>query len=324
MTQSRDLLVFTADFHVNYLPDMIGTFADLYANRAKLELEEAVVEGPVQEAAQLDAAIAAQETRNVLADLAHQSAFGANHLYAQSGAQVDASKLAQFHASVRARSHSHAMLIGVNDSSIVTESQFNNLLASTGVHSIKSSPSTANQKAHYRAGQIRIEDCAAQNNEALLAFPVEADLPSQLLLSALLGSNYAAEQIFSSATADYALSGLFFRSQNGHDLKAVLQAALKHLKSIKIDEAVLKSAKHRALHAYTSSIDSRHERVLTFAHQFALKRAISDESQMQAALEAISLKQLQELVGAVFKQSSPTLISKGAFKELPLLEDLKH
>ena len=324
ITQNRDLLCLSAHFHVNFLPDLMETFAQLVPRRSELEIEEALVQGPVREAALLDASIAGEDVRVALAEAAWMTAFRANHLYAQAEAPVSSAQLAAFHRAALARKDGFSLLLGVNESSIITADQLSHVIKAAGLQETGKHPhKPVKPNATYFGGEVRIEDASRGANHALLAFSLpkagvaEANFPANWILQSFLASQQQqSSRVYSSLIADASLHGVFFEA-SGDELKTQIPAFLASLKKFKLDEEAFKSLKSRAAQSYAHSLDSRCSRLLTFANQLALRGSFLGEAEMKTAIDGVSVDQFAELLTEAVKK--PTLVSKGALKELPEL-----
>jgi hypothetical protein len=329
ITQNRDLLCLSAHFHINYLPDLMETFVQLLPGRAELEIEDALLQGPVREAALLDASLAKDDVRVELAEAAWMSARRANHLYAQETAHVSPAQVAAFHLGVLGRKGGFSLLLGSNESSIISGEQLRQVLKSAaglegaGKWALKIPDSTG---AAYFGGEVRIEDASPQgSNHALLAFSLpksgisEANFPANWILQSILAvTHQETRSVYSSLSADASLHGVYFEAP-GAELKPQISAFLDSLKKFKLDEVAFEVVKQRAFSNYAHSLDSRRGRLLSFANQFALRGAVLAEAEMKEALDGVKAEQFADLLMEALKK--PTLVCKGALKELPYLAD---
>lgn len=313
------------------------TFAQLVPSRKELEIENAIVQGPVRDAALLDASIAKQDVRGQIAEAAWMTAFRGNHLYARDDAYVSPQQLADFHSAVLRRKEGFSLLLGVNESSIITAGQFEDVVKASGLErrlsSTKAVFSPGKANVYYFGGEARIEDASPDaSNYALIAFSLqdagvsEANFALNWLAQSFLQAvnpspKVAPQNVFSAVTADTSLHGLFFQSP-GDDLKAQITHFLSTVKGFNFaDEAVFKALKNRAMQNYTLSLDSRNNRVLSFAHQLGLRGHVLSEAEMRMAIDSVTADQFAALVSEALNK--PTLVTRGALKELPVLADLR-
>ncbi len=316
----------SAHFHVNYLPDLMETFAQLIPARGELVIEDALVQGPVREATLLDAKIAQENVQIQLADTAWVTAFRTNHLYGQETANVSPAQLAAFHSAVLGRKDGFSLLLGVNESSIISSEQLRGVMNSAGLTEASNPNATSQvQATNYFGSEIRIEEASRGANHALLAFALpnsgiaNINFPANWLMQSCLQTQKASGDVYSSVSADASLHGVFFESV-GAELNDHLSGFLSSLKKFKLDEEAFKALKSRAIQNYAHSLDSRGSKLLIFANQIALRGTFLSEAEMKKAIEVISAEQFSHLLTEATK--NPTLVSKGALKELPYLSQL--
>lgn len=338
---SRDWLCIHAQFHINYLPDMLATFRGLVSGRPSLDLAEFDLQGPVLAGARLDSSLAHADPATVLDDAAHLLAFRANRLYipVHGGAEtvVSSALLARFHRQTLDRPRGHGLVLSVNDAAALSPEQFMQQAQQAAFPVATTWDKEApGADCAYFGGETRIDHHASDGNCVLVALPVQgggyatSDYSAVLVLEALLRrlTRHPTLTVYASVTAHTALLGLRFafppQTADRATMTAILKDSLARLLALvpaDITEADLAAAKTRAVYDYAASIDSRTGRLLTFAHQHAATGVVRSTAQLAEQIAALSRDRVCDMLATTLA-AKPTVVARGNLKQIPHMDEL--
>lgn len=333
-TLSSDLLTLTSSFHVNYLPDILATFKGLFSDKRStgLGLQEFDIESVIKPALSLDGQLAYEkDSRLSLIEAANRVAFRRNNLYFPSPVEISPESLETFHQQTLERSTNglgYSFLLSVNDSKVIGKSEFQDVIKSTGIP-LKSEISSSEESSFsFNEGkEFRIETINPNSsNDFLLTFPVKSGGFNQnnsiisSIFDALLQKHFPTG--FVSVTSDTALIGIhksFPCDQSASEIKVKLQELIKEITALPdmVKDEELTWAKERSRFNTSLAMDSRQNRLLTFAHRFALTGKLPHHDEVK-----ISNEELRSLLKESLKDIKPVLISKGNYKKLPFYSEL--
>lgn len=331
---TSDLLTFRADFHINYLPEIISTFSNLFSSRSALEIEEFDLENLVKPAVQLDGQIASEDSRVLLLEAARRAAFRANNLYFPDRsdlAMVTGENLNQFHLETLERSANNgqfSFLLSVNDAKLINSEQLSSLIKSCGIETAAAASSSSNplNSAVFNEGKsVRIELNDAKCNEFMFAFNIPSGGFSQkdhmltFIIESLLKKKFPSAM--ASVTADTSLLTLHFKfdaKESSSKIRGKLEEIVKELRSIPetLKEEELTWAQERAKFNRSLAIETRDTRLLTFAHHLAFSAPLPTN------LTSLDNAQVRNVIKKVFQGSKPVLVGRGNYKKIPQYEEL--
>lgn len=333
-TLSSDLLTLTSSFHVNYLPDILSTFKGLFSDKSNtgLGLKEFDIESVIKPAVLLDGQLAhEQDSRLSLIEAANRVAFRRNNLYFPSPVEITPESLETFHQQTLERTRNgsgYSLLLSVNDSKVIGASEFQDVIKSTGMPLKTSLSSDEESSVNFNEGkEFRIETINPNSsNDFLLTFPVKLGGFNQKnsivssIFDALLKKHFPT--CFVSITSDTALLGIHQRfpcDRSASEIKAKLQELIKAITSLPdmVKDEELTWAKERSRFNRSMAIDSRHNRLLTFAHRFAFTGKLPDQQEVN-----FNNEELRSLLKESLQGVKPVLISKGNYKKLPFYSEL--
>lgn len=307
---------------------MVETFQDIYTG---LQVTEYDVETLIKPATYLDGAIAAQDNRVLLSDLAYKVAFRANGLYFSDNSNnlpITKDLLEKFHQNTLNRPKS--LLISANDKSVLTPEQFNKIISENGHFNatLKDHHQTSAEGTVYYGGEMRIESFE-EENEILIGLPIRfggylqpnfwSTRTLEALLQQTISKKYSGTEVFSTVTQESSLLNLRLRFDQSHTAKEVhtaVRSVLADLKGLpeRVKEDDLLRAQTRARFNLQTALDSRQNRLLTHIHSPTINIPQSGSvDQLRSVLcESLNKESIQKL----------TLVTKGINKKLPYLSEL--
>lgn len=333
-TLSPDLLTLTASFHVNYLPDILSTFKGLFAGRIEgLGLNEFEVENVIKPAVVLDGQLAyEQDPRLSLIEAANRTAFRQNNLYFPSNGSgsITPESLDAFHQQTIERAGSgrgYSLLLSVNDSKVIEKPELLEVLKSTGIPVTEATGSVENSAVFNQGKEFRIELNESNSTEFLLNFPVnfggflQKNSSATLILESLLKKRFPS--LFVSVASDTSLLSIYYKfaaDQSGDEIKKQLKELIKELRSLPdlVKDEDITWAIERSRFNQSLSIDSRQNRLLTFAHHFAFTGRLPEKDNFAA----VGNEEIRALLKESLQGTQPVLVSKGNYKKLPYYSEL--
>lgn len=342
-TLSSDLLTISASFHVNYLPDILNTFKGLFSGRTEgLGLNEFDVESVIKPAVVLDGQLAyEQDSRLSLIEAANRTAFRRNNLYFPSSSftnLITPESLDIFHQQTGQRASNkqeYSLLLSVNDSKVIERSQLLDLINNAGIpiteEGVKKMEDSNNASSFFNEGkEFRIESNESNSNEFLLNFPIKfggfIQKNSQVssIFESLLKKRFPSA--FVSVTSDTSLLSVYFKFQadlSAGEIKNQLKGSFKELRSLpdSVKDEDLTWAKERSKFNQSLSIDSRQNRLLTFAHNFAFTGKLPELNGSTGTAD-VGNEELRSFLKESIQESKPILVCKGNYKKLPYYNEL--
>ena len=336
-TLSSDLLTISANFHVNYLPDILSTFKGLFTGRIDgLGLKEFDVENVIKPGVVLDGQLAyEQDSRLSLIEAANRTAFRRNNLYfPQNGsASITPESLDTFHQQTIERAGNkkgYSLLLSVNDYKVIERSELIDSINNIGIpimEEVVKNTITETTFNFNEGKEFRIELNDSNFNEFLLNFPIkfggfiQKNYQTSSIFDSLLKKRFPSA--FVSVTSDTSLMSIYFKfsfDQSASDIKKQLEESIKELRSLPdlVKDEDFTWAKERSKFNQSLSIDSRQNRLLTFSHHFALTGKLPEIS----SHEDFSNEELRALLKESIQGTKPVLISKGNYKKLPYYNEL--
>ena len=337
---TRDLLTLRANFHINYLPDLLATFKGIFIGRGdgSLGLGEFDVESVVKPAVELDGLLALEDSRTVLLEAAHRAAFHSNNLYFPNLSNlITPESLDSFHKQTmeRARNNQqYSLLLSVNNKELMDSNQFLDVISSCDIPietgnnpNDPTNPNNTNNTNYYEGQGVRMELDNCKSAEFLLAIPVKSGGFNQknyfttLILESLI--KRSSPTTMATVTSDTSLLTIHFQfkdDQSAAEIKKQMELAVKEIREIpgKVKDEELEWSIGRARFNRAVSIDSRDSRLLTFAHHFAFSGSTGPTVKSETADNSA----LRDVLKDSLLNVKPTLISRGNYKKLVYYNEL--
>lgn len=314
---------------------MLNTFREFFAGRSEgLGLKEYDVEDVIKPAVVLDGQLAyEQDPRLALIEAANRTAFRRNNLYfpcSTMSATITPESLDTFHEQTAQRAlkqQEYSLLLSVNDSKVIERSELLDVISNAGIPILEGSiKKSDNENFFFNEGkEIRIESNNSNSTEFLLNFPIRfggfAQKYSHVssIFESLLKKRFPTASV--SVTSDTSLLSIYFKfqaDQSASEIKNQLKESVKELRSLpdSVKDEDLTWAKERSKFNQSLSIDSRQNRILTFAHHFAFTGKLPESTR------DISNEELRGMLKESIQGSKPVLVSKGNYKKMPYYNEL--
>lgn len=218
-----------------------------------------------------------------------------------------------------------SFLISVNDSKLLNSNEFIETVKSCEIPIIKGvDEQEFSDSSIYFGGNCERIESFSGGNEFLISFPInlggfnQQNSWNSLIFEALLKKSFPS--VISSVTSNTSLLSIHLNNceSNYSQNKNILKGVFEKLKLIseRVSDEELLWAQNRAKFNHSISIDSRENRLLTFAHHFAFSGNLNFPSSVD-----VSLKKLRASLNDTLN-SKPTLVARGNPNQLIYYEDL--
>ena len=243
-----------------------------------------------------------------------------------------------FERSVQGQGYS--FLLSVNDIKMIDQTQLNEVIQSNEIDIINTEQEKEEKKGidndtcdanigfhKFREGESVKLNSTGSNTEFLIGFNVpfggfnEKDYFLTFVLESILKRTFP--NTMASVTSDTSLLHLHFKFDRNvpfSEIKGKLEEAVEKLRSIpeKLKDEDLIWAQSRAKLNQALAIESRDNRLLSFAHQFAFSGQLP-RTNLTTVVDNIHLR---NVIKKVFQGSKPVLVGRGNYKKMIDYNDL--